>query len=209
MPLLRWIFLLPGAIVAGIAGSLAGGIAASFFGQAAADTGSAFAGPFAFVFAACVISPSHRRAVGIFSVALVAVLASGTFVLSTFTTIEEFSRLAPRERVVTPVAQSLGALYALFISLPIVTPGATVERLWREIVALGTVVVVLGGALMVVGAGVALFGRGWLGFAVGFAVAFLGAMTWAFPFVQMTRRANKARAVMEEHLREMAAREKT
>lgn len=208
MRVLRWLLLFPGAILAGIVGSLAGGIVASAFGQGAADTGSAFVGTFAFVFAACLISPSHRHRIGTVSASLVALLAVGTVMLSTFTTIEEFARLSPRERVVTPVAQILGALYALFIGLPVLAPETTLERLWREVVALGSLVAMLGLLLAVVGAGAGVAGLGWLGFRVGLSVVLLGAITWVFPFVQVTFRARKARAVMEQHLREMAAEEK-
>ena len=108
--------------------------------------------------------------------------------------------------MVTAVAQFLGGLYALSISLPIVPPGTTLERLWREIVALGTTVAILGFVLLVVGTGVGLVGRGWLGLEVGLAVSILGAITWAFPFVHTILRVNKAQAVMEEHLRDVARR---
>lgn len=208
MRVLRWLLLFPGAILAGIVGSLAGGIVASAFGQGAADTSSAFVGTFVFVFAACLISPSHRQRIGTVGASLVALLAVGTVMLSTFTAIEEFARLSPRERVVTPVAQILGALYALFIGLPVLTPGTTLERLWREVVALGSLVAMLGLLLAVVGAGAGVAGLGWLGFRVGLSVVLLGGITWVFPFVQATSRARKARAVMEQQLREIAAQEK-
>lgn len=208
MRVLRWLLLAPGAILAGIVGSLAGGIAASVFGQAAADTGSAFVGTFAFVFAACLISPSRRQRIGLVSASLVALLALGTVILSTITTVEEFSRLSPRERVVTPVAQILGAIYALFIGLPVLTPGTTLEGLWREVVSLGSVVAMLGVLLAIVGAGAGVAGLGWLGLKVGLSVVLLGGITWVFPFMQMSFRARRARAVMEEHLREMAAQDK-
>lgn len=208
MRVLRWLLIAPGAILTGIAGSLAGGIAASVFGQSAADTGSAFVGTFAFVFAVCLISPSHRQRAGVVSVSLVALLALGTFILSTFTTVEEFARLSPRERLVTPVAQFLGATYALFIGPPMLTPGTTLEGLWREVLALGSAVALLGGLFTVLGAGVGLTGLGWLGLKVGLSVVLLGAITWVFPFVHVTLRLRKARAVMEEHLRELAAQEK-
>jgi hypothetical protein len=192
MPIARWVLVLPGAIAALMIASLAGGMVASIFGQAAADTGSAFTGTFAFTFAACMISPAHRKKVGLVSAAVVIVLAIGTVILSSFTTLEEFSNLSTRERIVTPVAQILGALYALFISLPVLTPGATLERLWREIVALGSVVVMLGLLLVVVGVAAGLAGLGWLGFEVGLSVVLLGAVTWVLPFMLATARARNA-----------------
>lgn len=107
----------------------------------------------------------------------------------------------------SPVAQFLGALYALFISLPTLA-GASLDALWRELVALGTLVAMLGVALIVVGTGVALVGRGWLGFEVGLAVLLFGAITWFWPFVQVTIRTNRARLEMQKQLREIADRGK-
>lgn len=207
MLIVRWLLVFPGAIAALVIGSLAGGMVASLFGQAAADTGSAFAGPFAFVFAACTFSPTHRRRVGLVSAAFVGLLAFGTVILSSFTTLETFSSLSTRERVVTPVAQILGALYASFISLPVLTPRTTIERLWREIVALGIVVGMLGVLIALTGAGAGLAGLGWLGFKVGLNVVLLGAVTWALPFALAIARARKARAVMLERLSERVSRE--
>jgi hypothetical protein len=89
MRFVRWILILPVALAASVAGSLAGGVVASPFGQAAADTASAFVGPFAFVFAAGLVAP--RQKVGMAAAALVVILALGTFVLSTFSNVEEFS----------------------------------------------------------------------------------------------------------------------
>jgi hypothetical protein len=111
----RWVLVLPVAIVAGVAGSLTGGLVAMVFGQAAMDTASAFVGPAAFVFVAGLVAPSHRNKVGFAAAFLVAILALGTVVLSTFTDIEEFTRLSVRARTLTPVAQCLGALCALLI----------------------------------------------------------------------------------------------
>jgi len=208
MRLLRWVLLLPGAILLDMVGSFTGGIAAILFGQAAVDTGGAFVGSFAFVFAAGLIAPSHRQKVGLAAASLVTLLALGSFALSVFTTVEAFSQLSPRERILTPVAQFLGALYALFIFPPLVTPETTLERLWREIVTLGYLVATFGAALAAVGVVIGLFGRGWLGLRAGLGVMILGAITWLFPFVHVTLRVKKARAVMEEHIRELATRGK-
>jgi hypothetical protein len=46
---LRWVLVLPLAVLGGMAGSIAGGLVASSLGQAVADTASAFVGPLAFV----------------------------------------------------------------------------------------------------------------------------------------------------------------
>jgi len=178
-----------------VVGSLAGGVVAGVFGQAAADTGSAFAGPFAFVFAACAISPARRRRVALVSASSIVLLALGTVILSSFTALDAFSSLSARGRVVTPAAQILGAVYASFISLAVLTRGTTLERLWREVVALGTVVGMLGVLTTLIGAGAGLIGLGWLGFKVGLSVVLLGAVTWVLPFILAIVGASKASAV--------------
>lgn len=180
---MRWVLLLPLAVLAGIAGSLAGGAVAALFGQAASDTASAFFGPFAFVFAVGLVAPSHRQRVGMVATGLIALLGFGTFALSTFTSVEEFAQLSERARVLTPVAQFLGALYALFIFPPFVTAGSTLETLWRELLALGVLVTMVGAAIGATGIVVGLMGRGWFALAVGLGVLGVGAVTWLFPFV--------------------------
>ena len=77
-----------------------------------------------------------------------------------FTNVEPFAQLSARAKILTPIAQLLGSLYALFILPPLVTPGTTLERLWREIVALGSVVVMCGVFVSLVGVVVGLLGRG-------------------------------------------------
>ena len=193
MRLARWILIFPVAFLANMAGSFAGGLIAIMFGQAAIVTTSAFVGPFAFVFAAGLIAPSHRRKVGIAATSLITLMALGTFVLSTFTNLEEFSQLSQRERILTPVAHFLGALYALFIFPPVVTSGTTLEHLWHEIVSLGVLVAMFGATLGVTGLVVGLMGLGWLVLGVGLGVLGLGAMTWLFPYMHATFRMKKFR----------------
>lgn len=193
MSFLRWLLLLPVAIVALMVGSLVGGIGASLFGllgQTVADTGSAFAGPFSFVFMCCLLAPSRRRTVGLFAVSIIAILALGTVALSNFTTIEEFARLSTSERVLTPIAQVLGALYALFIGLPFLYAGTLLEDLWREIRTLGLLVFLIGVVLAAVGVSFALAGSGWLGFEAGIGVILLGVLTWIFPLIHLSVRLN-------------------
>ena len=197
MRFVRWVLLLPGAILGGMVGSLVGGIAASLFGQAASDTGSAFFGTFAFVCAAGMIAPSQRTRVIMGAASLVAVLAFLSFALSTFTAVEEFATLSAREKILTPVGQFLGGLYALFILPPLVTPGSTLERLWREIVTLGTLVAMFGAVVAAIGVAVALLGRGSIGLGVGLGVLLLGAVTWLFPFAHLRLRVNRAVALID------------
>jgi hypothetical protein len=192
MRLLRWVLLLPVAILAGMVGSVTGGIVAILFGQTAMDTTSAFLFTFAFVFAAGLVAPSHRLRVGIAATSLVALLALGTFVLSTFTSIDEFVRLSQTARILTPVAQFLGALYALVIFSSVVKTGTTLESLWREILTLGVLVAMFGATLTIMGLVVGVIGRGWLVLGVGVGVLCLAAVTLLFPFVHPLLRTRKA-----------------
>jgi len=190
---LRWVLIAPGALAALMVGSLAGGIALSLFGllgQDFADTGSAFAGPLAFVFACCLIAPTQKHTVGLLAAVLITLLAIGTVVLSNFSTIEEFAKLSARARVVSPTAQVLGALYALFLGLPCLSPGTLLEALWREMRALGLLVMLLGILLAAVGSGFALAGYGWLGFMTGASVVLIGLLTWMFPFIHLYSKVN-------------------
>lgn len=203
MTSLRWFLVIPGAVIALMAGSLAGGMILSLLGllgQGVADTGSAFAGSLVFVFATCLLAPSHKRVVGLMATLLISILALGTVVLSNFTTIEEFVGLSTRERVVTPVAQVLGALYALFIGLPLLSAGTLLEDLWREIRALGLLVILLGTVLMMVGAGFALAGAGWLGLATGAGVVLLGVLTWISPLIHLSMRMNSMKKNLKDIL---------
>lgn len=115
MHIVRWILVLPGAVLCGMLGSLCGGIVAAIFGQAASDTSSAFFGPFTFVCAAGVIAPLHRGKVTLAAAAVVALLVLLEVVLGVFTSVKGLASLPLREMIVTPVAQLLGALYAMSI----------------------------------------------------------------------------------------------
>jgi hypothetical protein len=190
MRVLRWLLILPGAILFGMVGSLAGGIVATFFGQTAMDSSSAFFGPFAFICGARVIAPSHKRKVMLCAAGLVALLAISNFVLAEFTTAESFAHLTTTQRVLTPLAQFLASLYAIFILPPLLT-SSTLERLWLEIVALGTIVAEIGALLIAIGLVVGLLGRGWLGLMAGLGVLFLGAITWLFPYFHLKLRVRR------------------
>lgn len=203
MRLIRWVLLLPGAILVGMIGSLVGGIVAMPFGQSAMNTSSAFLGTFAFVCAVGIIAPSHRRKVMLVAVSLICLLALSSFVLSVFTTVEEFSGIPTKEKALIPIAQLLGSLYALFILPPLVTQGSTLERLWREVIALGTVVGMFGALVAFIGLILGLLGRGWIGFSIGIGVLLLGVLTWLFPFVHLTLRVNRAEALMKNHIQEL------
>ena len=197
---LRWILVLPGAILLGMAGSLAGGIVASVFGQAAMDTSSAFFGSFAGVCGAVVIAPSNRGKVQLVAACVVALLALGSFALGVFTTAEEFASLSAREKILTPVAQFLGALYAFFIVPSLLTPGAPLEGLWRDVLGLGICVGMFGAIIALVGLVIGLFGHGWIGLWIGLGVLLLSALTWLFPFVHLGLRVRRAKALIAEQM---------
>lgn len=178
MNLLRWIMLVPISVLALMAGSFLGGVALSVFGQNAADVGSGFFGPFSLVFAACAVAPGKRANVGRFAAFLIVVLALGTVVLSKFNTIPEFYELSDVEKTVVPVFQVIGAIYAMFISLPVVYKSATAEDFGRELAGASSITIMLGLAVGVVGVVSVMFGGGWLALIAGMAATGLGAITW-------------------------------
>jgi uncharacterized membrane protein len=85
------------------------------------------------------------------------------------------------------------------------SPTATTERLWREIVGLGSVVGMLGMLIAAIGLAVGFAGFGWLGFKVGLSVLILGGVTWLLPFLLASGNAKKAEAVMLKRLKATAA----
>lgn len=196
MTVLRWVLIVPVAIISLMIGSLAGGTIFSLWGllgQGVADTGSAFAGSFAFVFACGLIAPSHKRTIGLVAASFICILAFGTVILSNFTNIEEFVRLSARERVVSPVAQVLGTLYAIFIGLPFLSAETVLDDLWRETRALGLLVFSFGVLLTIVGFGFALTRYGWLGVETGIGVVLVSVVTWISPFIHLSIRMNYMR----------------
>lgn len=207
MRLLRWILVVPGALLFGMVGSFVGGLIASTLGQAAADTASAFLGAFAFVSAAGVIAPSSRGRVFLTAACLAGLLALATFVLGLFTKAEEFVGLSGREQLLTPLAQFLGALYALTIIPPMVTPGTLLEDWWRGIRYLGLLVSTFGLLMGLVGFVAGLLGHGWIGLTVGLGVLLFGVVTHMFPFAHLILRVRRAEAEIKRILRTNAERE--
>jgi hypothetical protein len=174
----RWIALLPVAIVALMFGSFAGGIIASVFGQDISYVGSGFFGSFFFVFAACAVAPYKKARTGQISSLIIAVLAMGTVILANFTGIPEFHDLPDISKVTVPVFQIVGALYAMFIALPVILKAGTAEIFGRELAAASTMVVMLGVLVSSLGAVVGFFGAGWLTLVTGLVTVGLGVMTW-------------------------------
>lgn len=115
MRVFRWLLVLPVAVVCGVIGSLSGGVALGMLGQAAADTGSAFVGNFVFVLSTAVMAPRFGRRVGALTSVLVAILATLTVYLSRYSTVAEFTTLAPHQKTAVPLAQLLAAAAALTV----------------------------------------------------------------------------------------------
>ena len=177
LKLIRWLLLLPGAFLCLMIGSLVGGVAVIFLGQTAVDTSSAFFASFGFVYGAGLIAPSRRSGVRIAACGVTTVLASLSFILGVYTSIPEFSDLPIRDKVQLPVAQLLGALYAMFLA-PLL-PGSAAERegVWRNATWLGAGVTLLGVPITIAGLITGPMEGIWVGVEVGGGVVLLGIMT--------------------------------
>ena len=189
MKILRWIVMAPLAFLAMMLGSLLGGIALSVFGnQVAVDAGSPFLGCFALVFVAGLIAPTKRDKTMLVFAGLIALLALISIVLSVATSFEGFADRPPLQKILIPVSQILGGLYAAFLLPPLVTPGTLLEQLWKEINALGMVVILFGIVISMGGLVVRVFAGSWAGTATGLGVIALGVATWLFPFAHILLR---------------------
>jgi hypothetical protein len=167
-------------------GSLVGGVAFTIFGsQSLRNAGSALFGSFALVFVAGLIAPSKQSKTALIFSCVQIFLALLAFVLSVATNMEGFADRPVLEKILIPVAQIVGVLYAIFLLPPIVIPGATLAHLWIEINKLGITVGLFGIFISLVGLLVGLLGRTWVGLTTGLGVLAVGAATWLFPFVHL------------------------
>ena len=183
----------PLAILALMLGSLLGGIALSVFGsQTAIDGGGAFFGCFSLVFIAGLVAPAKRSNVTLILAGLVTLLALVSLAASA-AGLEEFADRPPLSKILIPVNQILGGLYAAFLLLPLVTPGTTLEQLWKEINALGLLVILLGIVISLGGLVARVFAGIWVGVAIGLGVIALGITTWLFPFAHIYLRMKSLR----------------
>jgi len=186
MKKLRWLIMVPLAILAMMLGSLFGGIVLSVFGnQTAIDSSSAFFSCFALVFIAGFIAPAKRSNTTLLFAGLVTLLALVSLVVSVATSIEGFADQPTLHKILIPVSQILGALYAAFLLPPLVTPGILLEKLWKEINVLGITVIFLGIVISLGGLMARVFAGTWAGAATGLGVFVLGLLTWAFPFAHV------------------------
>jgi hypothetical protein len=192
MTVFRWLLVVPGAIVAGMLGSLAGGIAFTIFGsQSLTDAGSAFFGSFALAFVAGLIAPSRRSTTTFVFSCIIVFLALLTFVILVVTNGESFADRSALGKILIPVAQILGALYAIFFLPLIIMPDATIVVLFRIGWWLGGLVIILGILISLVGLLVGLLGQTWVGFTTGLGVLAVGVATWHYPLIHLHLRSKQ------------------
>jgi len=131
MRVLRWLMVVPVAVLASMLGSLVGGIAFTIFGsQSLMDAGSAFVGSLVLVFVAGLIAPSRRTKTALVFLCIIVVLALLSFVLSVATNIEEFADRPALDKLLIPLAQILGGFCAIFLFLFTIMPGAALKESW-------------------------------------------------------------------------------
>lgn len=199
MKAFRWIFMVPVALVAAMLGSFTGGLALSVFGnQLTMDAASAFLGSFMLVFAAGFVAPSKRGRTTLVFLCIIAVLTLLSLIAAIVTDFEGLGDQPPLRKVLIPVSQILGALYAAFILPPLATPGTLLEQLWKEISSLGAVVILFGVIASVAGLLARVFAGTWAGLTTGMGIIVLGIATWFFPFIHLLFRMRRIPAAMEE-----------
>ncbi len=186
--------MVPLAILAMMLGSLLGGIVLSAFGnQTAMDSSSAFMGCFALVFIAGLIAPANKKKTTLIFAGLVTLIALISMVASVATSIEGFEDQSTLHKILIPVSQILGSLYATFLLPPLVTPDTSLEQLWKEINSLGIIVITLGIVVSLGGLVTRVFASTWAGVATGLGVIAFGLLTWLFPFAHVLLRMRKVR----------------
>ena len=91
-----------------------------------------------------------------------------------------------------PVLQILGALYAIFLVPPFIFRDYSLERLWKEIVALGTSVMIFGVILSIIGLIMGFTIRMWATFFLGVIVLGMGIITGLFPYIHLFFKTQRA-----------------
>lgn len=183
----RWLIFLPLAILIAVVVNLLLGlilIGVGFQNQTFLDGMGAFVGTFLFVFSAGVLAPTKRDKVTLILFGIIVFLAILSFIL-TILGVEVFAERTMPNSLSIPVLQILGALYAVFLVPCFTTRGTTLERLWREIIALGTTVIVFGAILLIVGLVVGIIAGSWTTLFVGVVVLGIGTITWLFPYIHL------------------------
>jgi hypothetical protein len=193
MSIFRWLLFLPLALLIAIVGNLLFGlvlIRVGFQNQTLLNGVSAFLFSFLLVFFAGVFAPSKRAMVAMTLCGIFALLAILSFILAILGVGVFTERVMP-DRISIPVLQILGALYAAFLVPALTIRGTTLERLWREIIALGTVVTIFGGVLSIAGLIMGIITRTWTTLAVGTVVLGIGIVTWLFPYIHLFLRVRR------------------
>lgn len=189
----RWLIFLPLAILIAVVVNLLLGlilVGVGFHNQTFLDGVSAFVVTFLFVFSAGVLAPTKRDKVTLILFGIIVFLAILSFILAILG-VEVFTERTMPDRLSIPVLQILGALYAMFLVPCFTTRGITLERLWREIIALGTTVVIFGGILLIVGIIVGIIAGSWTTLSVGVVVLGIGTITWLFPYIHLFLRVKR------------------
>ena len=191
--------MVPLVLLAMMLGSLIGGIVLTVFGnQTAVDAGSAFLGNFALVFTSGLIAPQKRVKTTFVFEGLVILIAIISLVLSVAANVEGLSDRTPYQKILIPVSQVLGGLYAVFLLPPLIIPGTLLEQLWKEIMSLGVIIILLGIVISLCGLLARVFAGTWAGTVTGLGVITLGIATWLFPFVHLSLRMRKLSIIMND-----------
>jgi len=202
---LRWLIFLPAAVLIAFVVNLLLGlllIKIGFQNQTFLDGVSAFVFSFSFVFSAGMLAPAKHTKVATILFVIIILLAILSFILAILG-VEVFAERTMPGRLSIPVSQILGALYAMFLVPPFAIRGTTLERLRKEIVALGTTVMVFGGILSIVGLIIGITVRTWATFFIGVIVLGMGIVTELFPYIHLFLRVQKAKKMAPYLIQEL------
>lgn len=191
----RWLIFLPAAVLIATAVNLLVGlllIKIGFQNQTFLDSVSAFVFSFLFVFSAGILTPAKHTKVATIFFVIIILLAILSFILAILGVAVFAERTMP-SRLSVSALQILGALYAMFLVPPFTIRGTTLERLWKETVALGTIVMLFGGILSIVGLIIGITVRAWATFFIGIIVLGMGIVTELFPYIHLFLRVQKAK----------------
>src|SRR4051812_18399081 len=176
MKILRWILFLPGSFLASLMGAFLGYYAGAFFGDIPAQTSAAFFGSLAAIMIAGYIAPTHRTVVTIVLTSIVSFVALAAFTLSAFTTLEPYSKMPDALKVLIPLAQILGGIYASFWLQQLLA--SKLNHMLRKMRELVWCVACLGVLVSIAGVVVGLANQKWLGLIIGFGILALAFITW-------------------------------
>jgi hypothetical protein len=183
MKIFRWVLFLPGAVVASLIGAFMGYYAGAVFADTAAQTSAAFFGALAFAMAAGLIAPTHRTVVTIVIASFVSLIALMAFALSEFTELEPYAKMPETLKVVIPLAQILGGIYAIFWLQQLLA--SKLDYLLLKMRQLVWSVVLLGILVTIIGLVVVIAYQRWIGFYAGLGIIGLAFITWLFQRINL------------------------